>query len=293
MRLQSLLMGAAVSALIFIGSGCGGGANGTVKMENKTAQGLTLQSHALTASARSAPGYLGMKIIAIYLGSTKTDGHVPSETTLWFHPDCLVPAGEGDGSKSASGKEAHIARCGIEKGGTASNTEKSWVDHQVKSYINLARSTADVNAQLAAEALEIRPGTYKYVAVAMADPGNAAEGAQEDEDGVQTLGQVPSVKFWHSDMGGALSNGKPPLEYSARYKSTKVWVSDLAEPLVVEAGDKVEFTLSYDLSQAYWNGASCADHLDQTDYSCSQTPINEKSHFIQLPTLQVSVTKSK
>lgn len=283
------VLGSAV-ALVLV-NGCGGGsdASGLLRVDNGTSSSRLSGR----ASTPTAPGYLGMKITAIYLGSTVTDGHVPSEATLWFHPDCLVPAGEGDGSKTQDGtQEAHIARCGIEKGGTASNTEHSTVDHQVRTYIDLARPTSEVNAQLAAQALTIRPGTYSYVGIAMSDPGNTGEGEQQDEDGVQTLGQVPSVKFWAGPMGGALdSNNKPPLGSSVRYKATQMWYSAIT-PVTVAAGDQLEFTLHYDLSQAYWNGNSCTDYPSGvTGGYCHTTQINGINHFIKLPEMTVTVQK--
>jgi hypothetical protein len=287
-------------ALVFasMSIGCGGKNTAVLlKMTNATPEALMAsydQMNALTASTPTRPGYLGMKVTSIYLGTTMSDGHVPSAATLWFHPDCLVPSGQGDGSTTLDGKkEAHIARCGIEKGGTASNTEHSTVDHQVMTYVDFARPTDEVNAQLAAQALSIKPGTYSYVGIAMSDPGNTAEGAQEDEDGEQTIGSVPSVKFWHSDMGGSLdaTTKKPSLDSSARYKAQNIWYSAIT-PITIAEGDQVEFTISYDLSAAYWNGDDCSDiPIGVTGGYCHDTEINNKRHFIVLPTMTVTVEK--
>jgi len=169
------------------------------------------------------------------------------------------------------------------------------VDHQVQTYIDLARPTAEVNAQLAAQALKVRPGTYKYVGIAMADPRNTGTGDQTDEDGAQTLGQVPSVKLWHSSMGGALdaTTKKPTLENSFRYKASQMWYSEIT-PITINEGDQVEFTLNYDLSNAYWNGDSCSDlPSGVTSYSQCSSSINGKVHFIVLPSMTVTVEKKE
>jgi hypothetical protein len=95
----------------------------------------------------------------------------------------------------------------------------------IADFVNLAKSPAEVKAALSSGSYTVLPGTYKYVRLASSDPTSGT-----------------NVRFQSATMPS-------PYELASSIVGGGV-IAKFATPLVVNAGDKVEVDLHYDLSKA-------------------------------------------
>ncbi len=261
-----------------------------VEMENGTAASLTaaVSENGLTYSA---PTHLGVKLIAVYLSKdVRADGFGPNDNTIYIHPECLVPEGEGDGTKSVtSNKEAHIGRCDVEDGGISSNTEKDKIDLIAKNYLDLSASSESVNDEIAAQGFQVKLDTYRYVTITSGGGGGGqGVGEQVDSDGMTyPAGSMPTVKFWHDGMGGTASD----MSGAVKFRHSFGAMAKFPDTLEVTEGSKVVVKVSYDLSKAYATGDASAvsESTKATFDNC--TTVGEKIHCIKIPDMTATVEK--
>ena len=206
-----------------------------------------------TGAARAAPHVLAdgtslrLKIIAVYLATDvdpTTMDNVGDTEMIWINPQC-----SGD-----------ISSCNVD-GFTAPAGGP-----RITDYFDLARPTAEVNAELNSQAMTVTTGSYKYARLELCK----AYG--------QSQATVPTM-MWR---GPGMPDERP-------FTSGDCGRTSLAfdPPLELGAGDSVAVTLNYDLGASVVSGApgtggfeiagtdhwfrDCVD-LDDTHRACMDFP---------------------
>ncbi|MEO6777180.1 MAG: hypothetical protein ABI467_29905 [Kofleriaceae bacterium] len=189
-----------LAAVVMFGA-CTGGASVQFQMSNDT-------STARTTASATGDDVLKVKLIAAYLAEDvdpTTQDNVGATEMIWLNPQC-----QGD-----------IAGCNL-SGFTAPSGGP-----RVTDFFDLARTNAEVNADLNSQAATIAPGSYRYARLEMC---KAAPGEAPSTD--PTLmwrgpGMVAEQPFTSGDCGRTSVAFDPPL--------------------VLATGDSVAVTLGYDL----------------------------------------------
>jgi hypothetical protein len=179
-----------------LSQGCGGGdpsgARVRLALDNQTGTGTTAQAasgvviHALLPSVQQ----FSMKLADFYLAEDvdpQTQNNIGNVAELWISPTCT----------------------------SADNCAP----------FELARSTADVNAALNSEALDVAAGTYRYVRITFCYMGERPT--------------EPDVQWQASDMSA------PSSFISGVCAATS---AEFTPPLVLHPGDSVDVSLGYDLT---------------------------------------------
>jgi hypothetical protein len=230
-------------ALVSLTACSAGGASARFELANTTA-----------AAAQTAPDVLAdgtslrLKIIAVYLAEDvdpTTMNNIGDTEMIWLNPQC-----NGD-----------ISGCNVD-----GFTEPAG-GARITDYFDLARPTADVNADLNSQAVTVSPGSYKYARLELCK----AYGGQNQAT-VPTMmwrgpGMADERPFTSGDCGRTSLAFDPPLELAT--------------------GDSVAVTLGYDLATSIVSGApgtgayeiagvdhwfrDCAD-LDDTHRACMDFP---------------------
>ena len=124
---------------------------------------------------------------------------------------------------------------------------------KVTTFFDLARASSVVNADLNSQALPIQPGTYNYVMMGLC---------------TGTPNQ-PNISFQVSGMTAAAGISVPEcVQYSTKF----------AAPLVVNDGDAVTVTLTYDLTNTILESTGMTSTACATDsgieYCSGMPPLN-------------------
>jgi hypothetical protein len=185
-----------------------GSASARLQMSN---QGPTERRDSVLADGTS----LRLKIIAVSLAQDVdpvTMDNIGTSAEIWLNPEC-------NGDTSGCNLDGFSQPAGP----------------RVKSYFDLSRPTAEVDAELESEDMPIDPGSYRYARVEMCKA-----------QGGETQATVPTMMWMGPDMTAEVpftsgDCGRTSLPFDP--------------PLVVAAGDTVTVDLGYDLSKAIVSGA--------------------------------------
>lgn len=201
----------ALSGGLAVASACTGSASARLALANQT-----VSPSARTAAVLADGTSLRLKLIAAYLAEDVdpvTQNNIGQSAMIWLDPEC-----GGD-----------ISGCNV-----AGLTQPP--GPRVTQYFDLARPTAEVNAELNAQDLPIEPSTYRYARVEMCKiyPG----------DGTQPT--IPTL-MWKG----------PGMDAEQAFTSGDCGRTSLPfdPPLVVAPGDAVTISLAYDLATAVVAGA--------------------------------------
>jgi len=189
--------------------GCSGGASARLELSNDTPAARRAE---LLPDGRS----LRLKIIAAYLAADVdpvTMNNVGTTEMIWMNPEC----------------NDDISGCNI------SGFDMPASGPRVESYFDLARSSAEVTADLNSQDMPIEAGTYRYARVELC---KSYEGQRVPT--IPTMmwsgpGMTDEQPFTSGDCGRTSLAFDPPLE--------------LAE------GDSVSVSLGYDLDHSLVSGA--------------------------------------
>jgi hypothetical protein len=195
---------AAVTAALAAAAGCDG-ATARLALANQTAA-ASGKSQALLADGTS----LRLKLLAVYLAADvdpTTMNNVGETQMIWLNPQC----------------NDDISGCNID-GFTKPPGPR------VTDYFDLARSNADVNAELNSQGATISPGTYRYARVEMCKAYDGERMPTAPTMMWAGPGMTSEQPFTSGDCGRTSLPFDPPLELAA--------------------GDSVEVTLGYDLGAA-------------------------------------------
>ncbi|HET7504201.1 MAG TPA: hypothetical protein VFK02_24440 [Kofleriaceae bacterium] len=223
--MYSLTTKAAVIAVLGAAMGCDG-ATARLALANQTT-GANARGAALLADGTS----LRLKMIAVYLAEDVdpvTMNNVGATEMIWLNPQC----------------QDDISGCNIE-GFTQPPGPR------VTDYFDLARSTAEVNAELNSQGASVSPGTYRYARVELCK-----------SYGDERMAAAPTL-MW---AGPGMASEQPFTSGDCGRTSVP-----FDPPLSLAAGDAVEVTLGYDLGAAIVAGPpgsaqgcsfSIAGHVD-------------------------------
>ena len=204
-----------LAAMVMLGA-CGGGASVKFQMSNDTSSARTTAGAAAAGATASGDDVLKLKLIAAYLAedvAPTTMDNVGATEMIWLNPQC-----QGD-----------ISNCNL------SGFAQPAGGPRVTDYFDLARSNAEVNADLNSQAATIEPGSYRYARLEMC---KAYPGDTQPTD--PTLmwrgpGMTAEQPFTSGDCGRTSVAFDPPL--------------------VLATGDAVAVTLGYDLDTSIVAGA--------------------------------------
>ena len=191
--------------LVSLTAACGG-ATARLQLSNDTA--TPRQSKRLDDGTS-----LRIKLIAVYLAQdvdAETMNNVGDTEMVWLNPEC-----NGD-----------ISGCNIDGFALPQGP-------RITSYFDLARSTAEVNAELSSQDAPVSPGTYRYARIEMC---KAYGQSQADKPTLMWAapGMTGEQPFTSGDCGRTSLPFDPPLQLAT--------------------GDSVAVTLGYDLSKAIVEG---------------------------------------
>jgi len=194
-------------ALLLV-AGCSG-ASVHFELSNDTAA-------ARTTAAATGDSVLKLKLIAAYLAEDVdpvTMNNIGGTEMIWLNPQC-----DGD-----------ISNCNV------SGFAEPAGGPRVTDYFDLARPSAEVNAELNSQGLTISPGSYKYARIEMCKAF-----------GGETVPTDPSLMWRGPGMAGEQA-----------FASGDCGRTSLAfdPPLDLATGDSVMVTLGYDLDAAIVAGA--------------------------------------
>jgi hypothetical protein len=159
---------------------------------------------------------LRLKLIAVYLAEDVDPvsmNNIGTTEMIWLNPQCQ---GAIDG--------CNVDGFALPAGGP-----------RITDYFDLARPSAEVNADLNAQQMAVSPGTYRYARVELCKAY-----------GGQTLPTVPTM-MWR---GPGMTAEQPFTSGDCGRTSLP-----FSPPLQLGAGDAVEVTLGYDLGRAIVAGA--------------------------------------
>ncbi|MEO8549954.1 MAG: hypothetical protein ABI678_08265 [Kofleriaceae bacterium] len=194
---------------LLVVAGCSGGASVHLQLSNDTAT-------ARTTAAATGDSVLKLKLIAAYLTEDVdpvTMNNVGATEMIWLNPQCA----------------ADIGGCNV------SGFAEPAGGPRVTDYFDLARPSAEVNAQLNSQGLAISPGSYKYARVEMCKALAGETAPTEPTLMWRGPGMTAEQPFTSGDCGRTSLAFDPPVE--------------------LLAGDAVMITLGYDLDAAIVAGA--------------------------------------
>lgn len=195
-------------------SGCVGEASARLELANDTVTPL-----ARTAAVLADGTSLRLKLLAVYLAEDidpATQDNVGPSAMIWLNPAC-----EGD-----------VSGCNV--AGMALP-----VGPRVTQYVDLARPTAEVNAELNSQDAAIEPGTYRYARVELCK-----------SLGGQAQAEIPTL-MW---KGPGMATEQPFVSGDCGRTSLP-----FDPPLVIADGEAVTVSLGYDLGTAVVAGAPHAN----------------------------------
>ena len=197
------------SALFVLGA-CSG-ASVKFQMSNDTAVARTTDGAAATDGV-----VLKLKLIAAYLAEDVdpvTMNNAGATEMIWLNPQC----------------QDDISGCNV------SGFAEPAGGPRVTDYFDLARTNAEVNADLNSQGATISPGTYRYARIEMCKAYAPATQPTDPTLMWQGPGMTAEQPFTSGDCGRTSAAFDPPL--------------------VLAAGDSVAVTLGYDLSTSIVSGA--------------------------------------
>lgn len=200
---RSITMAAVAAALAAL-SGCDG-ATARLALANQTIA-QAANSRALLADGTS----LRLKIIAVYLAEDVdpvTMNNAGATEMIWLNPQC----------------NDDISGCNVD-GFTRPEGPR------VTDYFDLARPSAEVNAELNSQGASVSPGVYRYARIELC----------KSYDG-ERIATVPTM-MW---AGPGMTAERPFISGDCGRTSLP-----FDPPLALAAGDSVEVTLGYDLGAA-------------------------------------------
>ena len=205
---RSFTTAALIAALA--AAGCEAGASARLALANQTTA-PTARTAAVLADGTS----LRLKMIAVYLAQDvdpATMNNVGETQMIWLNPQC----------------NDDIDGCNI-----AGFTQPA--GPRITDYFDLARPSAEVNAELNSQGASVTPGTYRYARVELCK----AYGGEQTPTVPALMwagpGMASEQPFTSGDCGRTSLPFDPPLELAT--------------------GDSVEVTLGYDLGAAIVAGA--------------------------------------
>jgi hypothetical protein len=202
-------MGMKLVTLLLLGACGGGGASVHFQMSNDTAS-------ARTNSAVAGDDELKLKLIAAYLAEDvdpMTMDNVGATEMIWLNPQC-----QGD-----------IENCNV------SGFAQPDGGPRVTDYFDLARTSAEVNADLNSQGATIEPGSYRYARIEMCKAYVGDTQPTEPTLMWRGPGMTAEQPFTSGDCGRTSVAFDPPL--------------------VLAIGDSVAVTLGYDLDTSIVAGA--------------------------------------
>lgn len=214
-------------------AGCQGSATASLALANQTGQAArTLQDDVLADGTS-----LRLRILAVYLAEDvdpATMNNIGATEIVWLNPQC-----HGD-----------ITGCNVD-GFTLP------AGPRVTDYFDLARPTAEVDAELNSQDAAIAPGTYRYARVEMCKS-------------YDTSPPTSPTMMW---AGPGMTAEQPFTSGDCGRTS-----APFASPMTLADGDAVTVTLGYDLAQAIVAGppapsntgcgAAVAGHADHCYRAC-------------------------
>jgi hypothetical protein len=199
-----------MAALIAATAACDGGATARLALTNQTSV-PRVQGAAVLADGTA----LRLKLIAVYLAEDVdpvTMNNVGATEMIWENPQC---GGDIDG-------------CNVDGFSQPAGP-------RITSYFDLARPTAEVNAELNSQGATVTPGSYRYARVELCK----AYGGEH-------MATVPTM-MW---AGPGMAAEQPFTSGDCGRTSLP-----FDPPLALAAGDSVEVSLGYDLGEAIVAGA--------------------------------------
>jgi len=221
-----------LAALLLLAS-CGGGASVKFQMSNDTAAARTTDGAAATDGV-----VLKLKLIAAYLAEDvdpTTMDNIGATEMIWLNPQC----------------QDDISGCNV------SGFTQPAGGPRITDFFDLARTNAEVNADLNSQAATITPGSYRYARIEMCKAY-----APETQPTDPTLmwegpGMTAEQPFTSGDCGRTSAAFDPPL--------------------VLAAGDSVAVTLGYDLSTSIVAGAPAPNGA----YSVAGALVDGQPHYFR------------
>ena len=192
---------------------CAGSATARLELANQTA--AAPRTAALLADGTS----LRLKLIAAYLAEDVdpvTQNNIGKSAMIWLNPECADD----------------ISGCNV--AGMAQPPGP-----RVTQYFDLARPTAEVNAELNSQDAAIEPATYRYARVELCK----SYGGQTQAEIPTLMWQGPGMDAEQAFVSGDCGRTSLPFD----------------PPLVVAAGDAVTISLGYDLAAAVVAGEPHSD----------------------------------
>jgi hypothetical protein len=224
------------------------GSSGQARVGFSNATALTLADNA----TYYAPTMFGVKLAGISL-STDADTTQGSGSAIWVHPDCTkveLEDSKTEGETVTKYKYIGMGTCLLST---------------MKSYLDLARSSDLVNADLNSQHLPILPNkTYNYAHITI------CSGAADADPGA-------NLKFQSSGMSAASE---------VRTGTCGFTTAKFATPVAVTESTKIKVTLKYDLAKSIYDyGAG----MSQAAY-CYFNSDSSVRRCAQIPTLSAEVT---
>ena len=205
---------AALLALSVALSACTGSASARLELANQTSASLPRAAGVLADGTS-----LRLKVIAAYLAEDVdpvTQDNIGRSAMIWLNPECLDD----------------ISACNV-AGMTLPEGPR------VTQYFDLARPTAEVNAELNSQDMPIEPATYRYARIELCK----SYGGQTQATIPTLMWKGPGMTSEESFVSGDCGRTSLPFDL----------------PMVVAAGDAVTVSLGYDLATAVVAGAPYPD----------------------------------
>jgi hypothetical protein len=163
------------------------------------------------------PSAYGLKILNVTVSPDEEGAKTGPAGTIWMNEACKTATAEAELEEDVFYEYDYMAEdCSVD---------------QVEEFFDLARTTEEVNAELNSQAHKILPGTYNYVQVSFCIGTPSSENAQFQAEGMSQPYQVTSGVC-------GISSAKA------------------TSPIVVKTGETVTISLTYDLTNAIYTGAS-------------------------------------
>lgn len=245
--------------LSFVASSCGkekkkDGDNAVANLALENGTGLSINdtdcpvlgSDGFKGDECWTPSKLGLKILNVYVSPDEQGATTGPAGLVWANEAC---------PKSSSTSE-------IDGKNYDYDTVGDCTDDMVSNFFELARPTAEVNAELNSQDKRILPGTYNYVQIGFCIGGPKSKNAQFQADGMTEPYQVTA-----GTCGISSVKADPPI--------------------VVGEGESVTVSLTYDLTNTVYqksgfaNPDSCYVSADGATVRCFSYPQNLKPAFVK------------
>ncbi len=175
---------------------------------------------------------LQLRIGAAYLAEDYQDGvgYIGESQVVFASPDCEIAAAEGGATE-----QPHLGKCSIDLG--YESTSGDTITSQPR-FIELARPTDQVLAELQPGRFGIRPGTYRFLSLDMAS--NAVSPPPSGTQDTVEPGSVMNIRFQSTGMD-------EPYELRDHSFTS---VIEFPTPITIDADDEVEIEMQYNLARA-------------------------------------------